>query len=366
MRAKAVHDSRVPIRIDARPAFANAHMNPYNSLLYEAVSVFDGIRVREHKYLMFPWGCDIFHVHWPEVVPKSSRPIAYLRTIIEWSWLLLARAAGVKIVWTAHNSFRHDVRSSPVNVFLWERFLSLLDGVIFLSEESRLSISAQYPQLATLPAATIKHGHYRPWIDRIRRGATAPSPQVRTALEELGEAFTILNFGQLRRYKNIEQLMRQFSLLGDPTVRLIVAGFASASDIDYLSELSTLAEADPRIVLLPVHLDDASLVACLERANLVVLPYRDVLNSGSAILATSFSKHVVVPAIGSMRTLQRDVGRDSLTLYEGPLDVAVLRSAIQRAESANIPSPNLRAYEWPLIAAQTVDFYRRLLHSPSR
>lgn len=351
---------REPIRIAARPAFSNEGTNPYNSLLYRAVSS-AGPVVREHRYSMLPWECDILHLHWPEfdLIPRSMRPLDVLKKLFVWTWLLLARAAGVKIVWTAHNAFGHDMRPSRFNLFLWKRFLSILDGVIFLSEESRGVIRAAYPGVGQLPSALIRHGHYGPWIDGVRAAAGAPAQEVMQALESLGGAFVLLNFGQMRAYKNVDELMRQFSTLDDPDIRLLVAG--SVPDAEYRLQLEALAAADCRIVLLPRHLDDASLAACLDRASLVVLPYRKILNSGSALMALSAGKHVVVPAIGSMRALQRDVGAGALTLFEGPFDAGILGDAIDRVRTHSVTPPELDAYEWPLLGVQTARFYRDLL-----
>ena len=351
---------RESLRIAARPAFSNESTNPYNSLLYRAVSSAGPVVVREHKYSMLPWECDILHLHWPEfdMLPRSMRPLDVLKKLFVWAWLLLARAVGVKIVWTAHNAFGHDMKPSRFKLFLWKRLLSMLDGVIFLSEESRAVIGAAYPGVERLPSALIRHGHYGPWIDAVRETAAAPEQAVAQALESLGEAFVLLNFGQMRAYKNVDELMRQFSTLDDPDIRLLIAG--SVPDADYRLELETLAAADRRIVLLPKHMDDASLVACLDRADLVVLPYRKILNSGSALMALSAGKHAVAPAIGSMRALQRDVGAGALTLFEGSFDADILRDAIDRVRSRRVTPPDLGAYEWPLLGAQTVRFYRDL------
>lgn len=352
---------RGPIRVAARPAFSNSAENPYNSLLYRAASAAGGVRVLEHTFAMPPWRCDVFHVHWPElyVSPRSARPADVLRSLVFWAWLLLARAAGVKIVWTAHNTYLHDKVPTGLSLFLWRRFLASVDGVIFPSEESHAIVTAAYPRLGRLPSALIKLGHYLPWIDSVRATAARPAREVEAALRGLGSAFVVLNFGSLRRYKNVDELVRRFSAFDDPDVRLLVAGHVP--DPDYRTELETLAKADPRVVLLPGHLDDASLVACLDRADLVVLPFRKILNSSSALTAMSFGKHVVVPAIGAMRSLQRDVGAGALTVFDGPFDAGTLRRAVDRVRTKNVAPADLNEYEWPLLGARTAEFYARLV-----
>jgi glycosyltransferase involved in cell wall biosynthesis len=316
--------------------------------------------VLEHAYTKPPWTIDILHLHWPEfdVLPSSARPLDILRTAAVWAWLLLARGVGVRILWTAHNSFPHDKDASGLNLFLWKRFLSILDGVIFLSEDSQRIVTAAYPSLTRLPSAIIRHGHYGPWIETVRAITTVPQPELLRTMEQLTGKFILLHFGQLRPYKNVDGLMREFSLLRDPTIRLLIAG--RVIDADQLQKLEAQAKIDDRIVLWPKHLDDASLVACIDRADLVVLPYRKVLNSGSIMMALSFGKHAVAPSIGSLRSLQREVGEGALTLFDGQFDADVLRAAIERVRSNNHVPPDLKLYELPLIASQMIEYYERM------
>ena len=46
------------------------------------------------------------------------------------------------------------------------------------------------------------------------------------------------------------------------------------------------------------YIPDAELQVWLRAADVVVLPFRDILTSGSAILALSFGRAVVAPALG--------------------------------------------------------------------
>ena len=355
------HKTTSNLNVAARPAFSNEAVNPYNSLLYRAISNADRIAVHEHQYTMLPWRYDILHMHWPEfdVLPRSLGMFDMLKKLSVWSWLLLARASGTKIVWTAHNLFGHDTPPSRLNMFLWKRFISIVDGVIFLSESSRSAVLEAYPELMKCPSTMVRHGHYGPWIDKIRGAASAPNSQIRRALEAIENKFVLLHFGQMRAYKNVDELMRQFSMLEAPDIRLLIAG--NVPDRNYQLKLEALAAVDSRILLLPGHLDDASLVACLDRADLVVLPYRKILNSGSALLALSAGKHVVVPAIGSMSELQCDTGLNALTLFDGPFNADVLRHAIKKIQSDYAAPPNLEQYDWTSLGSRTACFYRDLL-----
>ena len=349
------------IRVVARPAYANAKINPYNSLLYGSIAASSGVTVLEHRYTMLPWGFDIFHVHWPEhdLLISSGRPLHIIRVAVTWVWLSLARLAGVKIVWTAHNESPHDMKRSGLNSLLWNAFLSVLDGVIFLSEKSR-SDSSLVPQTGRI-SALIKHGDYRRWVDSTRRANLEVNATVKDALEKIDKSFVILSFGQIRPYKNIDSLIRQFSLIDDRALRLVIAGGVHSKGADYFEQIAALAKLDPRIALLPFHLDDPSLLALLERADLVVLPYRKVLNSGSAFAALSAGKHLLVPSIGSMVALQKDVGGGAVTIFDGELDARVLLKTIELVRSNDIAAPDLSEYDNDVLASKLVECYRQIL-----
>jgi glycosyltransferase involved in cell wall biosynthesis len=94
-------------------------------------------------------------------------------------------------------------------------------------------------------------------------------------------------------------------------------------------------------------------VDCLLRcADAVVLPYESILNLSSALLALSFARPVVVPAVGSLTELARNVGTDWVRTYRGEFDGEVLRRALTEilpsgqpdlSASTGIRSPSRRS-----------------------
>src|SRR5690606_10250440 len=98
-------------------------------------------------------------------------------------------------------------------------------------------------------------------------------------------------------------------------------------------------------------------------SDVVVLPFRNILNSGSLILALSFNRPVVAPAIGSLTELQEMTGPQWVRLYEGEFDQSVLRREIDNLKAG--PSQqhdicDLGALSWDKIGADTFAFYRSL------
>jgi hypothetical protein len=101
-----------------------------------------------------------------------------------------------------------------------------------------------------------------------------------------------------------------------------------------------------------------------------VLPFREVLNSASALLALSFDRPIVAPHVGGLIDLANEFGHPYVQTYEGSLTTDVLERASRAPRIAaegwtDVRNRLERTYAWELIADHTLDFYERVL-SPAR
>ncbi len=98
----------------------------------------------------------------------------------------------------------------------------------------------------------------------------------------------------------------------------------------------------------------------MNAADVVVLPYRDILTSGNALLAMSFGRPVIIPRLGCVMELLDDRGA---FLYDSG-DPGALEAAMRHALDADLAAMgahNYRlatAYDWQGIAGQTDRVYR--------
>ena len=101
-------------------------------------------------------------------------------------------------------------------------------------------------------------------------------------------------------YKNVDGLVRAFrELRGDVT--LLIAG--RFHDPSYEKEILTLARGDPRIRICPGYVPDDKVHTYLTACDAVVVPYREILTSGTAMLALSCGRPVVSVFLGFLRDL---------------------------------------------------------------
>ncbi|GMA86209.1 hypothetical protein GCM10025868_14590 [Angustibacter aerolatus] len=122
----------------------------------------------------------------------------------------------------------------------------------------------------------------------------------------------------------------------------------SRPDAALREQVQQAAGHDHRVTTALAHADDAEVVREVGAAELVVLPYRDMGNSGAALLALSLDRPVLLPANAVTRALAAEVGADWVLTYPGDLTPQVLQDAAARAAARRPGSrPDLSAREWP-------------------
>ena len=352
---------RRPISVDAEPAFRTAQANPYNSRLYTAVGAL-GVPVREFSYarlLLSP--PSIVHLHWPELTflsgPRRWRHIA--RLVLFFGFFRIARLRGTRLVWTVHNLNSHEERSSR-RIRAGYRFLLLrnVDAFMSLSKDGIAATRAMYPELENVPGYVTPHGHYRLDYD-----LTGDRTDARIELSIPGDARLIVSMGSLRAYKNIPALIRSYLERDDDGSVLAVAGKPSSDELR--REIEAAARKSDRVRLELSFLSPARMALWLRAADMVVLPYRDINNSGSAILALSANRPVLVPDLGAMGELANLVGDNWVRLYDGDITRAELdRSMVWLNSTPRPESTDLSSLSWGTIAARTVDVYSSVATAP--
>ena len=137
---------------------------------------------------------------------------------------------------------------------------------------------------------------------------------------------------------------------------LLVAGRPNLTALGRDIEID--AAGDDRINLCLRELTAEEVAVYVAAADLIVLPYLEVLNSGAALLALSFERPILVPARGALPELQQEFGDAWVRTYEGDLDVGALQDAMEWAGSASgRKAPDLETRDWKNVGTQTMDAY---------
>lgn len=301
----------------------------------------------------------VVHLHWlhPYLVGRGPATTAVkgVRFVLQ---LLLLRALGVHVVWTIHNHLSHDTPAPRVEAAFKHAVLRVSSGIVHCGAARRTVVETfRLPRRYRSRLHVIPHGNYVDWY---------PNEQTRAeSRRRLGlpdEPTVFLFFGRVTGYKNLPALVEAFRALDRSDVRLLVAG-----PVEREALAETLREAaglDDRIRLELGYVADQDVQVFLTAADAVVLPYVDVLTSGSAVLAASFARAIVAPARGC---IPERFGRDAGLLYDPTAEgieeglhraLAADLDRIGRAQLERVSEPS-----WGAIARSTVSVYNR---EPSR
>jgi glycosyltransferase involved in cell wall biosynthesis len=129
--------------------------------------------------------------------------------------------------------------------------------------------------------------------------------------------------------------------------------------------------ATPNVRFLPQFVPEAQVPAWFRRADLVVLPYREIDQSGVLFTALAFGKPLLVTGVGGFPEVA-ETGAAELVV---PGDAAALHIALQRlvsdparreamAEAAREAAAG--PYAWDTVAARHVELYESLLRDNPR
>jgi beta-1,4-mannosyltransferase len=337
------HDDRVSERLVVQQSFPEPRptTNPYLVLLRDSLTATSRVDLRT-----FSWRSallrryDVFHVHWPELLFRGTSTLrSVVRQLLTVALLCRLQLTGTPVVRTLHNLERPPGLSRVQKAILdrLERQTSLL-----------ILLNPTGASPSSLPSTTIVHGHYREWFAGYEQRPARPG--------------RLSYFGLLRPYKGVDRLLDAFAETADD-LTLRIAGQAHTPTL--ARELAVLAERDSRVRFSSDFLPDEELVRVVTESELVVLPYRQMHNSGSALAALSLDRPVLVPHNEVNEQLSREVGEGWVHTYSGELTGQHLTDALLAVRTGPRSAvPDLSRRNWELAADQHVDAYLEAIARP--
>jgi beta-1,4-mannosyltransferase len=338
--------------------------NPYQDLLASGLGPL-GVRVeslpRATLFLRQALGRgrpDIVHVHAPDhyVVYSGTAAVALARLAAFVGQILAFRAAGARLVWTAHDLVNHEGKYPRLDRACRVLTGRLAHAIVVHCADARRQVVSRFRIRAEHKVFVIPHGHY---LDAYGP-TTLERPAAREALGLPRETTLLLFLGNLRHHKGLGPLIHAFRALDREDVRLIIAGQPFTPDVaDHLAaQIGGLAGVDFRPGFVPA----GQVALYMRAADAVVCPFTSSLTSGSVALAMSFARACIAPRLGCIPEM---LAADGGILYEPDRPEALveaLRGAVDGKSALDaMGQRNLEAIarqEWPAIARATLDVYR--------
>jgi D-inositol-3-phosphate glycosyltransferase len=306
----------------------------------------------------------IFHILW------NNKFETFDRTLL----MLYYKFLGKSVVLTAHNvnAGRRDCKDTLLNRVTLRIQYRLADQIFVHTEKSKLELiedfGAQEARVTIIPYGinnAVPSTHLTPSEAKQRLGIR-------------GGERTILFFGRIEPYKGLEYLLTAFRQIlacrGD--YRLIIASRLDApSGEKYWNTIREAIRedmAEGRVLIRTEFIPDDEVEVYFKAADVLVLPYRHIYQSGVLFLGHSFGLPVLTADVGSLRDEIVEGKTGFVFKPEDPIDLA---RAIERYFASDLFSDldrrrqKIRDYaierhSWRVVGQMTMDVYAHLLRIP--
>ena len=297
----------------------------------------------------------IFHILWNNKLPVFDRTLV----------MLFYKLFGKKLVFTAHNvnAGRRDKKDSWLNRASLKFQYKLLDHIFVHTGKMKDELVGEFGVRAE-KITIIPYGvnNAVPFTD-----LTPEESRRRLGLDN--DEKTILFFGAIKQYKGLEYLVTAFQqIAAQGNYRLIIAGERKKGCEEYWRTIQQTIEQHPtrdKILQKIEFIPDAETEIYFKAADVVVLPYTEIFQSGILFLAYSFGLPVIATDVGSFADdvvegktgyicRPQDFGDLAITihryfestLYQG---LCGKREEIRRATFSN--------HSWNVVAKLTINIY---------
>jgi len=305
----------------------------------------------------------IFHILW------NNKFELFDRTVL----MLYYKALGRKIVLTAHNvnRSRRDSKDSLLNRITLKIQYRLADYVFVHTNKMKADLIEEFDVHANR-IGVIPYG-----INNAVPNTGLSSQEARQRLGIPAGQKTILFFGNITPYKGLEYLTSAFqqAFIDRDEYLLIIAGWPKNCE-DYWGALQQSIKEDVqkgRILLKDEYVSDEETEVFFKAADVLVLPYRYIYQSGVLFLGYSFGLPVLAADVGSLK--EEIIEGETGSVFKAE-DSADLAKAIDRYFGsdlfANLSSRRqkieefaTRNHSWGIVGRLTMNAYSDLLRLPS-
>lgn len=308
----------------------------------------------------------IFHILW------NNKFLHFDRTLLTSYYKLL----GKKVVLTVHNvnTEKRDNKDSALNRFTLRVQYRLADHLFVHTEKMKQELISEFGvQTTRISVIPLGINNFAPQTD-----LTAAEAKRLLGIRQDEKA--ILFFGRITPYKGLEILVEAFQKSLPPTdnYRLMIAGRPEeATEATYWVPIREALREDVqkgRVLLRAEHIPDAETELYFKAADVLVLPYRDIYQSGILFLGYSFGLPTLAANVGSLKDEMMEGRTGFLFKPEDPADLAstiekyfvsdLYRDLSRRRQE--IQDYARQGHDWNIVGQTTIGVYGGLLKRPSQ
>ena len=293
----------------------------------------------------------ITRVFWSKNTRNASVRIAFL--VLD---IIMVRLKGIRVVWTVHNRLSHE-SPDPFRERLARRWLAkTVNSLIFHSNDALIDIENFLKFPLKRKSTIIPHGHY---IGIYPENAEKEQ-YFKKKFKIYDNDTVIIFFGAIRHYKGISTLLKIFTKTSNPHLKLLIAGRPFESEISM--EIEEAERYDSRINSYLDFIPDDDVNPLYAISHIAAIPFEKTLTSGSAILAMSLKKALLLPDVARVIGLPNYHGT---MFYKSHDDLyTILENIPDKNILVNMGLTNFNvsnSLDWQTIGRKTVNIYKGII-----
>ncbi len=269
--------------------------NPYQHLMIKGLNqnsnlnAFSGINDRFFGILRtaIVKTPDIIHFDWIEsFYTRRFIWLTYLNVPFFFLQIFIVKyILRIKLVWTLHNIYPHDKMYRGLHQSVQRRFIKLMSWVRVFSDHSKQEAAQVFNSTLSKFVVSPEGSYVGYYPD------TTNADSAKAHLHLPVNKKILLSIGSIKPYKGFDELIRVIRDLNDPNLFLVIAG--QPIDKDFANKIKGMLTT--QMIFIDRYIQPDELQYFFHAAHLVVLPFTEIENSGSVVLAMGFKKAIVAP-----------------------------------------------------------------------
>ncbi len=237
----------------------------------------------------------IIHIHWIQSLAgfKTKYKLkALIKSILFLIDFNLAKFLfHLRIIWTIHNLYSHELFHPKLEKFVRKHFAKKVDAIIVHCNQAKAEVQKEFAITET-KIHVLPQGNYTSFYNN-----SISKQQARQTLKLDMEDFVFLHFGRIRPYKGVNNLLRAFQKLNfSDNIKLMIIGKPLNDMIK--NNLLEISKKSKNIIFKFEYIPDHKIQIYMNAADILVMPYREVLSSGELLVSMGFGKPIIAPKMG--------------------------------------------------------------------
>ncbi len=279
--------------------------------------------------------------------------------------LQLFKRNGFKIVATVHDVEDFQKYGTEINSNKYLKFEKLIDRIIVHSDYAKESLEKYFKQFPASHIHKVPHGD-----SDFLYAANCSMNEAREKLNLPANKQLILFFGQIKKVKGLDVLLKAFALLRkqNPNVQLVVAGPTYKVEEDDFLNIIRENKMQADCILRLEYIANELIPYYFQACDIVALPYRKIYSSGVLIRSLDYGAAIVASDLDVFKDIITNGENGILFQSENAEDLAdkmaklLADKSLQEKLRAAAQKTAAERFSWKLIGEKVKAIYSLALH----